>query len=56
MGNTYKGPNLPLTQTSFILRGLNFIGTYAVQPVWGDGHATGLYSFDYLKRITEEEP
>lgn len=54
MGNIYKGPDLPLTPKSFELRGLNVVGTYAVQPVWGDGHATGLYSFDYLRRITEE--
>ena len=29
------------------------VGGYAVQPVWADGHATGLYSFDYLKRVGE---
>ena len=27
------------------------VGGYAIQPVWGDGHATGIYSFDYLKRV-----
>jgi DUF971 family protein len=35
------------------------VGGYAIQPVWGDGHATGIYSFDYLKRVgshPEEEP
>jgi DUF971 family protein len=26
------------------------VGGYAIQPVWADGHATGIYSFDYLKR------
>lgn len=54
MGNLYKGPDLQLTPKSFELRALNWVGTYAVQPVWADGHATGLYSFDYLKLITQE--
>jgi len=51
MGNLYKGPDQPFTPQSFQLRSLNFSGTYAIQPVWGDGHATGLYSFEYLKHI-----
>ena len=57
MGNLYKGPDVPLTPRAFELRGLNRVGTYAVQPVWADGHATGLYSFEYLKRVAEaDEP
>jgi DUF971 family protein len=56
MGNVYKGPDLPLTPQAFQLRIVNRVGTYAIQPVWADGHATGLYSFDYLRRITEEQP
>lgn len=51
MGNLYKGPDQPLSAQSFQLRSLNFAGTYAIQPVWADGHATGLYSFEYLKHI-----
>jgi DUF971 family protein len=27
------------------------IGSYAVQPVWADGHRSGLFSFDYLRRL-----
>ena len=53
MGNLYKGPEQSLTPLAFQLRGLTFVGSYAVQPVWADGHATGLYSFDYLKRIAD---
>ena len=51
MGNVYKGPDRPLTPQAFQLRTLTPIGTYAVQPTWGDGHATGIFSFDYLKKI-----
>src|SRR5688572_10469553 len=51
MGNVYKGAPQALSQTSFQLRKLSFVGTYAIQPTWGDGHATGIYSFDYLKNV-----
>jgi len=27
------------------------IGGYAIQLFWADGHSTGLYTFDYLRRL-----
>ncbi len=36
---------------SFALRGWRQVGGYALQPTWEDGHETGLYTFDYLRRI-----
>ena len=53
MGNLYKGPDEPLTPRSFQLVRLDNVGGYAIQPVWADGHSTGLYSFDYLRSLTE---
>jgi DUF971 family protein len=53
MGNLYRGPERPLTPQSFQLVRLNRVGGYALQPVWADGHSTGLYAFDYLKRVGE---
>ena len=53
MGNLYKGPEKPLSSAAFRLLRIERVGTYAVQPVWADGHATGIYSFDYLKRVAE---
>ena len=53
MGNLYKGPDQPLTRPAFELRGLALVGTYAVQPIWADGHATGIYSFDYLRKVAD---
>jgi len=53
MGNLHKGPDLPLTPTAFSLRGITAIGTYGIQPVWADGHTTGIYSFEYLRQITQ---
>ena len=53
MGNLYRGPERPLSPAAFQLVRLERGGTYAVQPVWGDGHATGIYSFDYLRAAAE---
>jgi len=53
MGNLYKGPEQALTPPAFQLRGLALVGTYAVQPIWADGHATGIYSFDYLLKVAQ---
>lgn len=36
---------------SFELRGWQYIGGYAIQPQWGDGHASGIYTFDYLRKL-----
>ena len=53
MGNLYKGPDKPLPPSAFQLMSIDNVGAYAVQPIWGDGHATGIYSFDYLRKVTE---
>jgi DUF971 family protein len=54
MGNVYKGPDRALAPEAFRLLKLQLVGGYAVQPVWADGHSTGLYSFDYLRRLEEQ--
>jgi DUF971 family protein len=53
MGNLHKGPEKALAPNSFQLKRLANVGSYAVQPVWGDGHATGLFSFDYLRKVAD---
>ena len=47
----YKPPPQKLTPTSFELRGWQYVGGYAIQPQWADGHASGLYSFQYLRDL-----
>lgn len=51
LGKLHKGPERPLPPTAFELVRVTPVGGYALQPVWADGHASGLYSFDYLKRL-----
>ncbi len=51
MGNLYKNPDQPLGEGAFELRQVVNVGGYALQPVWADGHSSGLFTFDYLRRI-----
>ena len=51
MGNLYKNPEKPLTAKAFELVKIASVGGYAIQPVWADGHNTGIYPFDYLLRL-----
>jgi DUF971 family protein len=51
MGKVYRGPDRPLSPESFRLVRIIRVGGYAIQPVWADGHSTGLFSFDYLKHV-----
>ena len=53
MGNLYKNPDKPLTPAAFQLVRLATVGGYAVQPHWGDGHGSGLFSFDYLRTVAD---
>jgi DUF971 family protein len=41
-----------LTAESFRLRGMQTVGGYGIQPTWEDGHGTGIYSWEYLKKIS----
>jgi DUF971 family protein len=31
------------------------VGSYAIQITWGDGHATGLYTWEYLRSLTSTQ-
>lgn len=30
------------------------VGNYAIRIVWGDGHNTGIYSFEFLKELSDK--
>jgi DUF971 family protein len=50
LGNVVR-PHVTYTLESFVLRGWQLVGGYAVQPVWADGHNTGIYAYQYLRRL-----
>lgn len=35
---------------SFTVKSWRIIGGYAIAPTWGDGHETGLYTFDSFRK------
>lgn len=45
-------PIVDLGPRAFDLVKVSTVGGYALQFGWADGHATGLYSFDYLRRLS----
>jgi len=53
MGNVYRDQPKPLPPEAFRMVNLTRIGGYAIRPAWADGHATGLFAFDYLKSLAE---
>ena len=55
MGQVVR-PSVSYSDKSFDLAGWHGIGGYAIQPKWADGHSTGIYSYKYLRRLTEFVP
>ena len=53
-GTVYKSPPQNLTESSYILNGIKPVGYYALQPFWDDGHHTGIYSFELLRKLCDE--
>jgi len=50
-GKVHSGKPHSPQPNSFRLVGLHQVGGYAIQPVWADGHATGLYTWNYLSEL-----
>jgi DUF971 family protein len=46
---------LQVGKRSIEIRTLEPVGSYAVQPVFSDGHATGIYSWDYLYELGQNQ-
>jgi DUF971 family protein len=44
-------PEVRYGTASFDLVSWQTVGGYAIQPRWGDGHNTGLYSYACLRRM-----
>lgn len=58
MGAAYDPTDL-LTLTpkrSYRLETVVPVGSYAIQPVWDDGHSTGIYTWDFLRKLCPSVP
>jgi len=51
MGQVHRGPAAALGPNAFELRRITRVGGYGLTPVWGDGHSTGIYTFEYLRKL-----
>jgi len=52
------GPGQEVLQTGkrdVEIRHVEPVGSYAIQPTFSDGHATGIYSWDYLYELGTEQ-
>jgi DUF971 family protein len=52
------GPGQEVLQTgkrAVEISSLEPVGSYAVQPVFSDGHSTGIYSWDYLYELGQNQ-
>ena len=52
------GPGQEVLQTgkrTIEIRSLEPVGSYAVQPAFSDGHNTGIYSWEYLYELGENQ-
>lgn len=43
-------------RTDLKLEGMEGIGNYAVRLVWNDGHSSGLYTWENLRRLAGDTP
>lgn len=50
LGRVVKPP-VSYDERSFTLTRFENIGGYAFQFYWADGHSTGLYSYEYLRKL-----
>ena len=42
----------PKKPESFLLKSYQFVGGYALQFFWMDGHSSGIYSYQYLRSLS----
>lgn len=50
--SNYSNPNpFPMFKPALKMNSVEPVGQYAIRIYWNDGHSSGIYSFDHLRRI-----
>jgi DUF971 family protein len=50
--SNYSKPELfPMFKPALKMTSVEPVGSYAVRIFWNDGHSSGIYSFDHLRKI-----
>lgn len=52
----FSGGKTFIRDVSTKLVDLEPVGAYAVRPLWGDGHQSGMYAFEYLLELEQGPP
>src|SRR5205085_9072692 len=50
----YVPPQQIISPEGYQLENAKPVGNYAIQLFWKDGHNTGIYTWEYLKKISSE--
>ena len=53
LGNIYKGPKQNLGDVSYKAIKMEKVGHYALRIFWGDNHADGLYTYEFIRKLGE---
>ena len=53
LGNIYKGPKQNLTDIAYKALSMEKVGHYALRIFWSDNHSDGLYTYDMLRKLGE---
>ena len=58
MGQEFDPVNILVLKPkrSYAIQSLELVGNYALQPVCDDGHHTGIYTWEYLRRLCPPAP
>jgi DUF971 family protein len=53
MGSEYDPDDILklVPKRSYAVTSLEIVGNYALMPVWDDGHSTGIFTWEYLRRL-----
>ncbi len=50
----WRGGESPKDRSGVELKGFEYVGNYAVRLIFSDGHSTGIFSWEYLRKIAQE--
>jgi len=54
--HSYRPPKLPIAHPDmYTVKNLKMVGEYALQILWKDGHDTGIYTWEYLKQLANDQ-
>ncbi len=53
---TYRPPKPQMANPEmYNVKAIDTVGGYAIQVTWKDGHNTGIYTWEYLKQLAEDQ-